>query len=128
MEIANQKSLYERLGGAEGISALVDDIVENHIKNPGIKTRFLPMLDDPEKMSKAKKHTRQFLGMGTGGPEIYEGQDMPAAHRGMNISEAEYMHVLDDILNALDKNNIDQQSKNEVLAISYSLKDQIVRL
>jgi hypothetical protein len=29
---------------------------------------------------------------------------------------------------SLDKNNIDQQSKNEVLAIAYSLKEQIVRL
>lgn len=86
------------------------------------------MSDDPERMAKVKKHTRQFLGAGTGGPETYEGQDMPAAHRGMNVSEAKFLHVLDDIINALDKNNIDQHSKNEVLAISYSLKDQIVRL
>lgn len=128
METTSQKSLYDRLGGAEGISALVDDIVDNHMSNPGIKTRFLSMKDDPEKMAKAKKHTRQFLGMGTGGPETYEGLDMPTAHRGMNVSEAEYMHVLDDILAALDKNNVGQQEKNEVLAISYSLKEQIVRL
>ena len=46
----------------------------------------------------------------------------------MNVSNAEYLHVLDDILSALYKNNIDQQARNEVLAISYSLKDQIVRL
>ncbi|MEZ5195940.1 MAG: group 1 truncated hemoglobin [Bacteroidales bacterium] len=124
----NQESLYERLGGAKGISALVDDIVDNHLNNPGIKTRFLPMIDDPEKMATAKKHTRQFLGMGTGGPETYEGQDMSTAHRGMNVSEAEFMHVLDDILTALDKNHVGQQEKNEVLAISYSLKEHIVRL
>ncbi len=53
---------------------------------------------------------------------------MPAAHRGMNVSEAEYLHTIDDIMASLDKNNIDATSKNEVLAIIYSLKEQIVRL
>jgi len=128
MENNNGKSLYERLGSAAGISKLVDDIVDAHMANPGIQTRYIPMQDDPERMEKVKKHTRQFLGAGTGGPETYEGQDMPAAHRGMNVSEAEFLHVIDDILASLDKNNIDAQSKNEVLAIAYSLKDQIVRL
>ena len=128
MENNNGKSLYERLGGAAGISDIVDDIVDAHMNNPGIQTRYLPMKEDPERMAKVKKHTCQFLGAGTGGPETYEGQDMPTAHRGMNISEAEFLHVIDDILLGLDKNNIDQQTKAEVLAIAYSLKEQIVRL
>lgn len=128
MNNTNGKSLYERLGSADGISKLVDDIVDAHMKNPSIQARFLPLKDDPEKLERIKKHTRQFFGAGSGGPEAYEGQDMPAAHRGMNVSEAEYMHTIDDIMTSLDKNNIDQQSKNEVLAIAYSLKEQIVRL
>ena len=128
MENNNGKSLYERLGSADGISKLVDDIVDAHMNNPGIQTRYLPMKEDQERMEKVKKYTRQFLGAGTGGPETYEGLDMPAAHRGMNISEAEFLHVIDDILASLDKNNVDAQSRNEVLAIAYSLKDQIVRL
>jgi len=128
MENNNGKSLYKRLGSADGISKLVDDIVDAHMNNPGIQTRYLPMKDDPERMERVKKYTRQFLGAGTGGPETYEGKDMPAAHRGMNVSEAEFLHVIDDILASLDKNNVDAQSRNEVLAIAYSLKDQIIRL
>lgn len=128
MNNTNGKSLYERLGSADGISKLVDDIVDAHMKNPSIQARFMHLQDDPEKLERIKKHTRQFLGAGSGGPEAYEGQDMPAAHRGMNVSEAEYLHTIDDIMASLDKNNIDKQSKNEVLAIAYSLKEQIVRL
>ncbi|MCB2222504.1 MAG: group 1 truncated hemoglobin [Bacteroidetes bacterium] len=128
METTNQKSLYNRLGGASGISTLVDDIVDYHMKNKEINARFLPLRDDPSKLEQIKEHTRQFLGMGSGGPETYEGKEMPAAHRGMNVSEAEYMHVVDDIMSALKKNNIDQQSQNEVLAITWSIKEQIVRL
>ena len=128
METNNSKSLYERLGGSDGIEKIVDDIVETHMNNPAVSKRFIFMMEDPERMAKVKKHTRQFLGAGTGGPETYEGQDMPAAHKGMNISETEYLHVIDDIMLALDKNNIDAASKDEMLAIGYSLKGQIVRL
>ena len=124
----NGKSLYERLGGASGIEKIVDDLVEAHANNPAISKRYIHMVEDPERMAKVKKHTRQFLGAGTGGPETYEGEDMPAAHKGMNISEGEFLHVIDDILATLDKNNIDPASRNEVLAIAYSLKDQVVRL
>jgi hemoglobin len=128
METTTEKSLYERLGGADGIAVLVDDIIEAHMRNPEIKARYLPSKDDPVHFEKVKKHLRDFLGAGTGGPETYEGKDMPSAHRGMNISEGEYMHVLDDILWALDNNNIDPATKNEVLGIAYSLKGDIVRL
>jgi hemoglobin len=124
----NGKSLYERLGGADGIEKIVDDIVEAHSNNPAIAKRYIFMMEDPERMAKVKKHTRQFFGAGTGGPETYEGLDMPAAHKGMNISETEFLHVVDDILLALDKNYIDAASRSEVLAIAYSLKEQIVRL
>ena len=44
----------------------------------------------------------------------------------MNISAAEYMHVVDDILGVLDSHKIDVVTKNEVLAILWSLKDTII--
>lgn len=121
-------SLYERLGGAAGISTLVDDVVAAHLNNPAIKARFLPYLDDPDTLAAVKRHTCDFFGMGSGGPEQYAGRSMPDAHRGMNISETEYMAAIDDILGALDKNNVDAQSRGEVLAIAYSLKDGIMHV
>jgi hemoglobin len=51
---------------------------------------------------------------------------MHSAHIGMNISQGEYMSVIDDILSALDKKNIDEQSRKDVLAILFSLKDQMI--
>jgi len=121
-------SLYERLGGAAGISALVDDVVDAHMKNPAIMVRFLPYLDDPENLAAIKRHTCDFFGMGSGGPEQYGGRSMTDAHRGMNISEAEYMAAIDDILGALDRRSVDAQTRGDVLAIAYSLKDGIIRV
>lgn len=119
-------SLYERLGGEEGITSIVDDVVDTHTKNPAIQARFIPYLDQPERLAAIKKHTVDFFSAGSGGPVSYSGRDMPTAHKGMNISPAEYMHVVDDILLVLDQHNIDEQSKKDVLAILWSLKGMII--
>jgi hemoglobin len=120
------KSLFERLGGTEGISMIVDDTVENHMNNPNINARFLPFKDRPEQMNQIKKHTIDFFSAGSGGSAIYSGKDMVTAHKGMNISPAEYMHTIDDIFMALEKNGIDEDTKKDVLSILWSLKEMII--
>jgi hemoglobin len=57
---------------------------------------------------------------------VYQGKDMLETHKGMNIDEAEFMAVLDDALSALDKNNVGQREKEEVLYVLYSMKAQII--
>ena len=121
-------SLYERLGGEKGVKTLVDDIVEAHMNNPLIKVRFLPYRNEPERLATVKQHLCDFLGAGTGGPEQYRGRNMPEAHRGMNVSAQEYMAAVDDILSTLDKHKIDEHTRKDVLAIAYSLKDQIIHV
>jgi hemoglobin len=123
-----QKSLYERLGSAAGIAAIVDDIVEGHMTNPAVKARFLPLKNDPNHFAEVRQHLIDFLASGSGGSETYKGRDMTTTHKGMNINEGEYMNVIDDILAALDKHGIDEQTKKDVLAIAYSLKGTMLRV
>jgi len=119
-------TLYERLGGEDGIIAIVDDIVEAHVNNPAISARFLPYTERPEYLAQIKKHTVNFFGAGSGGPQKYEGRDMTTTHRGMNINATEYMHVIDDIMAVLDKHKKSEETKKDVLAIAYSLKDMMI--
>ena len=121
-------SLFERLGGRSGINSLADDAVARHMENPVIQARFRPYLDTPEKLATLKKHLCDFMETGTGGKALYTGRSMEDAHRGMNISEAEYMAAIDDILSALRKRGVDEQTQNDVLAITYSLKTQIMHI
>ncbi|MEO6346950.1 MAG: group 1 truncated hemoglobin [Aquaticitalea sp.] len=120
------KSLFDRLGGRNGISKIVDDTVENHMNNTNVNARFLPFKDKPDQLAIIKNHTIDFFVAGSGGPNVYSGKDMVTAHTGMNISPAEYMHVMDDIFMALDKNSIEDDTKKDVLAILWSLKGMIM--
>jgi hemoglobin len=62
------------------------------------------------------------------GPEAYSGKDMTTAHTGMNINEAEFIAVCDDVLDALDQCQVGKREKDEILCILYSLKPEVVHL
>ena len=114
-------SLYERLGGTEGITSIASDLVDIHVANPRIAPRYAN-----SDLAKVKNGAATFFITGTGGPAVYEGKDMLATHKGMNIDCAEFMAVLDDALEALEKNNIGQREKEEVLYILYSMRSDVV--
>jgi hemoglobin len=122
------QTLFERLGGSTGIAALVSDIVAAHMDNPAVSARFRPYLDTPDKLAITKAHLCAFLEAGSGGPAAYSGRNMRDTHRGMNINEVEYVAVIDDILSVLQKHDIDQQTQKDVLAIAYSLKQDILHV
>lgn len=79
-------------------------------------------------MDKTKQYVFEFISAGTGGPQVYTGRDILTAHKGMNISEQELIAVVNDIMNAMDQNNLGEAEKQEMLAIGYSLKDEIIRV
>jgi hemoglobin len=114
-------TLYERLGGSAAITAIVEDIVDLHIQNGRIAARF-----QSSDVPKVKHSAAAFFIAGAGGPNHYEGKDMRAAHRGMNIDAEEFMAVLDDALNALEKHQVGQREKEEVLYILYSMRREIL--
>jgi hemoglobin len=121
-------SLYERLGRTDGLRNLARTIINLHIENPVVNKRYAPLANDPQRFETVLQHVVDFLEEGSGGSATYKGKSMPEAHAGMNISGEEFLAVLDDIMHALKKHGVDEQSQKDVLAISYSLKPQIVRL
>jgi len=114
-------TLYNRLGGTDGIRRIVDVLVDNHAKNPVVSARFAG-----SDMNNLKQMAGDFFITGSGGPEVYSGKDMIAAHQFMNISGDEFVAVLDDAMNALQANGIGQREQEEVLYILYNIKGQIV--
>lgn len=123
-----EKSLFERLGGEEGVSSIVDGIMEAHLVNPEIKHVFSPIANDPERLVVFNKHVKEFLSAGTGGGGTYTGKDMPTAHKGLNTTEKEFMSAVDDILLVLGNHNIDEETKKDMLYILYSLKGVVIGL
>ena len=116
------KSLYDRIGGQKKVKAIVEDIWNNHSANPIVKDRFAS--SDP---AYVKKRVFEIFAAATGATDVeYKGMDMKSAHKGMNISEMEFNAVVDDVLAACEMHKVAQQERNEVLAILWSVRKDIV--
>jgi hemoglobin len=115
------ETLFDRLGGASGIAKIASDLVDNHMANPLISSRFAG--SDANSM---KKKAADFFSMGSGGPQNYDGKDMLSAHKHMNISDNEYMAAVDDLMAALSNSNVGDREKGEVLYIFYTLRPEVV--
>ena len=125
--VTSEETIYDKLGGEEGVSSIVDDIIDVHLENENIKQYFLPLKENPEYFNQFKQHVKDFLSAGTGGSVEYTGRDMSGAHKGLNLSEADFLHAIDDILLVLDKHQVDRNSRNEVLATLFSLKWMVIK-
>lgn len=116
-------TLYERLGGEAGISTLVDRIVDLHLVNPLVSTRSATT--DQER---ARAVAKAFLAAGSRGPEPDTGKSRPETHRDVNISEQEFVAVVDDVMQAMEELGYALPERDDVLSVAYSLKDDIVRV
>ena len=116
-----QKSLYERLGGQEAITAVVAEFVGRTTSDPRIKFRFFNT--DAENL---KKLLVEFVCMATGGPCKYTGRSMEDSHAGMDLVDDEFTALVENLAGALDKFKVPDKEKNELLGALGPLKPAIV--
>lgn len=120
-DTAAPKSLYDRLGGKDAITAVIDEFVARTTTDPRVKERFFNV--DAVQL---KKNLVDFVCVATGGPCKYEGRDMSTAHAGMDLVDDEFNAVVEDLVGALDKFKVPEKEKNEILGALGPLKPQMV--
>jgi len=121
-----QKSLYQRLGGKPAITAVVDEFVSRVAADNRINHYFSADVADPARLVTFKMNLINQICQGTGGPCTYMGKDMKTAHAGMGITDADFTALVQDLTGALDKFNVGDKEKNDLLAILGSMKPDIV--
>jgi hemoglobin len=121
---AQQKSLYQRLGGYDALAAVVDDFIGRLAADKDIGRFFVGASTD------SKKRIRQLvldqLCEATGGPCVYIGRSMKVAHAGLGITESDWEKGAKHLTATLDKFKVPAKEKEEVLAAVSSLKKDIV--
>jgi len=117
-------SLYRRLGGREGIAIVVNDFTANMAADPRVNIRFKDA--KPADLDRFKSNLADQICEATGGPCSYIGKDMKAAHKDMRITEDEWSATVENLVKALDKNNVNAQAKQELLGALGPMKKDIV--
>ena len=121
---AMKKSLYERLGGYEAISAVVNDFAEKLFTDPKVGPFFKGMGTDTRR-SFIQKNINLVCNV-TGGPCKVISRDAKTVHGGLGITEAEFNIVAGHLVDTLDKFKVPAKEKQELISIIDTLKPDIV--
>jgi hemoglobin len=89
-------SLYQRLGGAAAVAAVVDDAVDRHAANPTLAPLFCG-----QDLPQLKALGVSFLSAGAGEPGHEPGPAGVRQHVGMSFSPAQWQAVVGDITESL---------------------------
>ncbi len=114
-------SLYDRLGGKDAITAVVDELSANVGADSRINHRFAKA-----NMKQFKSNMVDLLCMGSGGPCAYKSLDMKTVHTGMKISDAEFGAMAENVVKTLNKFNVPAPEQGEVMALLGGMKGDIV--
>lgn len=120
---AAEKSLYERLGGEAAISAVVDDFAQRVLADERVNKKFARS-DAPRLLF----HLKEQVCAVTGGPCKYTGRPMTETHRNMKVTEGEFGALVEDLVATLNKFNVPEKEKGELLSLLGPLKSQIVEV
>jgi hemoglobin len=119
-----EKSLYQRLGGYDGIIAFADDLLPRLKTDPQLGRFWQHRGDDG--VAREKQLLIDFLCASAGGPMYYTGRNMLLTHKGMKISENDWSIFIAHAGATLKALNVPQQECEEVATFVTSLKPDIV--
>jgi hemoglobin len=118
---AQTKSLYERLGGKEAISAVVDDFAQTVLADTRINKKFAK--SDPARLL---ANLKDFVCFATGGPCKYTGLNMKESHKNMGTTAGEFNALVEDLVKTLIKFKVGETEQKELLNALAGLKGDIV--
>jgi hemoglobin len=121
---AQEKSLYERVGGYNALAAVVDDFVGRLVADKQFERFFAGHSTDSKK--RIRQHILDQFCAATGGPCVYTGRDMKTSHAGLGITNADWDAAAKHLTESLDKFKVPDKEKGEILAFVTTLKNDIV--
>jgi hemoglobin len=126
------KSLYDRLGGKDAITKVVDTFIANLAADKRVSKRLAKDMGKDGKLNDQGKKFRDNLidqiSSLTGGDATYKGKDMKAAHKGMKITDAEWTATVEDLVAALKTNGVSDDLQGELLKPLAAMHDDIVEV
>jgi hemoglobin len=117
------KSLYDRLGGLDAISAVTESWVARVGGDDRANGKFV-RTDIP----RLKKEVIDQLCEATGGPCTYTGRSMQETHDGMKVTAGEFDVVMQHLDATLDELKVPKEEQVELVALIMPMRGDIVEV
>jgi hemoglobin len=116
-------ALYERLGGLDAITAVVDSFAARCAADDRINPKFART-----DISRLKKMLVDQICEATGGPCTYTGRSMRETHDGMAVTAGEFDALVEDLSATLDEFDVPVAEQADLLGLLSPLRGDIVEV
>lgn len=123
---ANEKSLYQRLGGYDVIAGVVDGLFVQ-MRADAQLARFAAGRG-VDSRNRSRQLTVDQLCQLAGGPCVYIGRDMKTSHAGLAITRKEWETTIRYLEQALDRHRIQGKEKQEFVELFERYRGDIVEV
>lgn len=117
-------TIYDELGGAPAVEAVVEDLYRRVLADPCLSRYF-----EGKDLARIKGHQRALLTVALGGrSETYRGRMMHPPHKGVQITDAAFDSLLGHLADVLVDTGARRSTVARVLAILQPLRADVVQL
>jgi hemoglobin len=118
-------SLYQRLGGYDGVAAYVALVFPRVVQHPELVHMFRGHGKDSQQ--RQFQLVVELICQRTGGPCAYIGRPMPPVHDGLGITDAHWATFMTIIADGTNEKKYPADVRDEFLAIWRSFRDGVVQ-
>jgi hemoglobin len=122
--MSEARSLYARLGGYDAIAAVAHDLVSRLMADAQLGRFWANRGADG--VQREIQLLIDFLCHSASGPLLYTGRDMKTSHRGMRISENDWIALMLHLNASLDHFQVPAAEKEAVVGFVQSTKGDVV--
>jgi hemoglobin len=119
----HQENLYTALGREAGVAQIAD----NFIMEIANDERVIAYFEDSN-VERFRQFFIEHLCMLSDGPCEYTGDSLIDTHVGMNVTEAAFNAIVEDLMAAMNKADIAISSQNRLLARMAALREKIIQM
>jgi hemoglobin len=117
----SETTLYERLGGRDGIRAVVDDFYDRLVADEELGPYF-----DGADVERLRRTQTDFLCEAAGGPETYDAAPVRDAHSHVPFTPSDVQRAVDLLSESLDEFDVADEDAEAVVAAIAAHEDDLL--
>lgn len=118
---AADDATYRGLGGEKGIKNIVATLIPLIQADPRIMESFAD-----SDMKQVGMHLEEQFCVVSGGPCVYKGKEMSDVHDGLNVTNAQFNALTEDLQVAMERNGVPSNVQNKLVAKLAPMQRAIV--
>ncbi|HTE46693.1 MAG TPA: group 1 truncated hemoglobin [Gemmatimonadaceae bacterium] len=125
-EAIASKTLFDRLGGNDGVARLVEHFLDRFLDLETVRNPLVIRRREALYRPELTKHWIAFFTETAGGPKQYAGRTMRSAHAGMKISDADFDATIALMEESFAQSGIGQSEQRDLLRLMRDERTKIV--